>query len=101
VVKGAVAKRVQPDVPEKASLSIQGKVKVEVRVTVDSSGKVSEAALESPGPSKYFANRALQATWNWRFKPARVNGKVVSSVWMLQFEFSQTATDVTPVETSP
>jgi TonB family protein len=101
VVKGAVAKRVQPDVPEKASLSIQGKVKVAVRVTVDSSGKVSEAALESPGPSKYFANRALQATRNWRFKPARVNGKVVSSVWMLQFEFSQTATDVTPVETSP
>jgi len=101
VVKGAVAERVLPDVPEKASLSIQGKVKVKVRVTVDSSGKVSDAALESPGPSKYFANQALQAGWNWRFKPAQVDSKSVSSVWILQFQFTQTATDVTPVETSP
>jgi TonB family protein len=101
VVTGAVVERVLPNIPEKASLSIQGKIKVKVRVTIDSSGKVSDAALESPGPSKYFANQALQAAWNWRFKPAQVDSKAVSSVWLLQFQFTQTATDVTPVETSP
>jgi TonB family protein len=101
VVKGAVAEQVLPNVAEKASLSIQGKIKVKVRVTIDSSGKVSDAALESPGPSKYFANQALQAAWNWGFKPAQVDSKAVSSVWLLQFQFTQTATDVTPVETSP
>lgn len=101
LVKGAVAARVLPDVPEKANLSIQGKVKVKVRVTVDSGGKVSDAVLESQGPSKYFANQAMQAAWNWRFKPAQVDSKSVSSIWILQFQFTQTATDVTPVETSP
>ena len=101
VVKGAVAERILPHISEKASLTIQGKIKVKVRVKVDSSGKVSDAALESPGPSKYFANQALQAARNWRFKPAQVDGKAVSSVWILLFQFAQTATDATPVETSP
>jgi TonB family protein len=101
VVKGAVAERVLPDVPEKASRSIEGKVKVKVRVKVDSRGKVSDAALESQGPSKYFANQALHAAWNWRFKPAQVDNEAVASVWILQFQFAQAATDVTLVETSP
>jgi TonB family protein len=101
VVKGAVSERVLPDVPEKASLSIQGRVKVKVRVKVDSLGKVSDAALESQGPSKYFANQALHAAWNWKFKPAQVDSEAVASVWILQFQFTQTATDVTLVETSP
>jgi TonB family protein len=101
VLKGAVAERVLPGVSEKASQTIEGKVRVKVRVTVDSSGKVSDAALESPGPSQYFANKALQAARNWRFKPAQVDSKAVSSVWILQFQFTQTGTEVTPVETSP
>lgn len=101
VVKGAVSEQVLPKVSEKASQTIQGTIKVRARVTVDSSGKVSDAALEWPGPSKYFAHQAVQAARNWSFKPAQVNGKVVSSVWILHFQFTQTGTDVTPVETSP
>jgi len=100
-VKGAVAERVLPDVPRSASATIWGTVVVKIRVTVDSSGKVSNATFESPGPSKYFANLALQAARNWRFKPARVDGQAVSGVWMLQFQFRQDATEVAPVEVSP
>ena len=100
-VKGAVAERVLPDVPRSASSTIWGTVVVKIRVTVDSSGKVSNATFESPGPSKYFANLALQAARNWRFEPARVGGQAVSSVWILQFQFSQDATEVAPVEVSP
>ncbi len=100
-VKGAVAERVLPDVPRSASRTIQGKVEVRIRVTVDPSGDVSNAAFDSLGVSKYFANLALQAARNWRFKPAQVDGQAVSSVWILRFQFRQTGTEVTPVEASP
>jgi TonB family protein len=100
-VMGAVAERVLPDVPRSASMTIQGKVEVRIRVTVDPSGDVSNAAFDSPGVSKYFANLALQAARNWRFKPAQVDDQAVSSVWILRFQFRQTGTEVTPVEASP
>ena len=100
-VKGAVTERVLPDVPRSASLTIQGKVEVRIRVTVDPSGDVSNATFDSPGVSKYFANLALQAARNWRFKPAQVDDQAVSSVWILRFQFKQTRTEVTPVEASP
>jgi TonB family protein len=101
LVKGVVAERVLPDVPRAASRTIQGKVTVRIRVTVDPRGEVSSAKVDSLGPSKYFANLALQAVRRWKFKPAQVDGQTVSSVWVLQFQFRQTATEVTPSEASP
>jgi TonB family protein len=100
-VKGAVAERVLPNVPRSASNTIQGKVKVRLRVAVDRSGDVSNVTFESPGPSKYFANLALQAARQWNFKPAQIDGQAVPSVWILRFQFGQTGTEVTPVEASP
>ena len=99
-LNGAVAERVLPDVPRKASETIHGTVKVSIRVTVDPSGSVSSATLDSPGASKYFAKLALEAARNWKFKPAQVDGQAVSSAWMLEFQFTQTGTGVTPVEVS-
>lgn len=101
VVKGAVAERVLPDVPRNASRTIQGKVKVKIRVAVNPSGEVSNATFDSPGPSKYFSNLALQAARHWKFKSAQVDGQAVSSVWILRFQFGRTTTEVTPVEVSP
>ena len=100
-VRGAVAERVLPDVPQSASETIHGTVEVSIQVTVDPSGDVSNATFDSPGASKYFANLALQAARDWRFKPAQVDGQAVSSVWILRFQFRQTGTEVTPVEASP
>jgi TonB family protein len=100
-LNGAVAERVLPDVPRKASETIRGTVKVSIRVTVDPSGSVSSATLDSPGASKYFAKLALETARNWKFKPAQVDGQAVSSAWMLEFQFTQTGTGVTPVEVSP
>lgn len=101
VVTGAVTKRVLPDISQRASETIRGRFELTIRAAVDPNGNVSNAVLDSPGPSKYFANLALQAAQNWRFKPPQVDGRAVSSVWLLQFQFSQTATEVTPVEESP
>jgi TonB family protein len=100
-VKGEVAQRVLPDVPRKASATIRGTAKVGIRVAVDTSGNVSNAALDSPGSSRYFSNLALQAARQWRFKPAQVGGQAVSSQWILEFQFRQSGTEVAPVQVSP
>jgi len=98
---GAVVDRVMPDVSRSARNTIEGKVKVNVGVQVDSTGKVQEARLERAGPSKYFANAALTASRRWKFKPAESNGQPVSSKWSLRYRFGRNGTDVDPVETSP
>ena len=93
--------RVMPDVSPSASNTIHGTVKVRVKAAVDSNGSVSDASLESMGPSRYFSGLALQAARQWKFKPPQVNGRPVSSTWILQFEFRQTGPSVTASETSP
>jgi TonB family protein len=95
--KAAVAERVLPDVLPAARESIHGQVNVTVRVTVDQDGQVSNAALDAPGPSKYFARVALEAAQRWRFQPARVDGHPVSDAWILRFQFTQAGTEVTPI----
>lgn len=99
--KGTVSERVMPDVPRSASSTIWGTVGVKIRVTANAKGRVSAATFESAGPSRYFANLALQAARKWRFRSARVHGRAVASVWILQFQFRNDATTVEPVEVSP
>ena len=99
--KGEVLDQILPDVSEKARATIQGKVRVTVRVHVDPSGSVSGADLDSPGPSKYFADLALQAARRWAFTSPEVDGHSVPSDWLLRFEFSQKDTKVTPSQVAP
>jgi TonB family protein len=96
-----VLQQVSPDVSGSALRTIQGKVKVRVKVTVDSSGKVVVAKLDSRGPSKYFAERALEAARQWTFKPPQVGGQGVRSEWILKFEFARSGASVHPAQTSP
>jgi protein TonB len=99
--KGEVVERVMPDLLPSAQRSIQGKIEVRVRVTVTSDGGVSKATLNSRGKSRYFANKALEAARNWKFKPPQVDGQPVASEWTLQFQFKRSGTQVTPMEVSP
>jgi len=100
-VPGKVVHQVLPDVPRRARDTIQGKVKVGVRVRVDPAGRVSGAKLDSPGPSRYFSGLALNAARRWKFDPAKVDGRNVSSEWILQFEFAKAGTKVTSVRIAP
>lgn len=93
-----VADRVLPETPSKALATIRGRIKLNIRVTVDPSGAVSDASLDTPDASKYFANQALGAARKWKFKPAQDGGQAVSGAWVLQFEFMQTGIDVTAVK---
>jgi TonB family protein len=99
--QGAVVQQVLPEVSHNALRTIHGKVKVRVAVAVDSSGKVLVAKFDSRGPSRYFAERALQAARQWTFKPPQINGQAVSSEWILKFEFVRSAATVYPAQTSP
>jgi TonB family protein len=98
---GEVLDQVLPDVSEKARGTIQGKVRVTIRVHVEPGGNVSQAELDSPGPSKYFADLALQAARRWAFTAPEANGHSVPSDWLVRFEFSQSGTQAFPRQTAP
>jgi serine/threonine-protein kinase len=100
-VQGEILHQVLPDVPESARDTIRGKVRVSVRVAVDPSGNIVGATLDSSGPSRYFANLALQAARRWEFGAAKVDNRSVPSQWILRFEFERTATKVFPVRATP
>ena len=100
-MKGAVLQKVLPQVSPSARNTIEGKIKVRVRVEVDPSGNVTEARLVSAGPSRYFAQRALEAARGWKFTPAQVGGQPVPSEWNLRFGFRRTDTEVVATQTAP
>ena len=99
--RGAVLNQVVPEVPQNARATIQGAVRVSVKVAVDASGSVTGATFEARGPSKYFADLALRAARQWTFTPAKIDDRAVASEWLLRFQFERTATRVLPVETAP
>ena len=99
--RGSVLHQVMPDVSRNAQNTIQGRLKVVVDVSVDASGNVSDAKFVSPGPSRYFANRAMAAARGWKFDPPQVNGHAAPSEWVLRFQFRKTSVEVFPVEKNP
>jgi TonB family protein len=95
-VPGSVVEQVLPAVAKSAQATIQGHIKVGVRVAVDGSGSVTGTKLVTPGPSKYFARLSTEAARRWKFKPAEADGQGVASEWVLRFEFSRKGTTVHP-----
>ena len=90
-----------PDIIPSAMKSISGTLRVSVRLSVDANGTVTDATLESPGPSKYFAGKSLEAARHWKFKPAQVGGIAAPSTWTLEFQFKQSGINVVPERTAP
>jgi TonB family protein len=81
--------------------TVQGRLKIRIKLTVDSSGNVVLAKFDSRGPSKYFAERTLEAARQWKFKPPQVDGRGVPSEWILRFEFTRSGATVHPAQTFP
>ena len=99
--RGEVLDRVLPEVPDKALNTIHGVVRVSVRVHVDAAGNVSQAELEAPGPSRYFADLALKAAGKWVFGSPELEGKSVPSEWLIRFDFAQSGVVASPQQTTP
>ncbi|HEY2469049.1 MAG TPA: TonB family protein [Terracidiphilus sp.] len=96
--KGAVVKRVLPNVESGASESMRRVVDVELRVSVNEDGKVSNVEYMTQGAGNYFARKALQAAKGWTFKPPQSDGQAASSEWVLLFRFERRKIDVTATE---
>ncbi len=99
--QGEALDQVTPQVSSKALSTIHGTVRVGVNVHVDAAGNVSEATLQNPGPSKYFADLALNAARQWVFTPPEANGRSVPSDWQIQFHFTQSGVHVDSQQVSP
>ena len=98
--RGDVVRRVMPQVSPNARRTIQGRIKVRVKVEVDATGNVTDATLESAGPSKYFSRIALEAARDWKFSPAQPGERSAPREWKLQFAFSRTGTEASAVRTA-
>jgi TonB family protein len=99
--RGEVLDQILPEVSEKALATIHGVVRVSVRVKVDPTGNVSEATLDSQGPSPYFADLALKAARRWQFTSPEADGHSVPSEWLLRFHFTPTGPKASPTQTAP
>jgi TonB family protein len=99
--EGGVVDQVLPKVSQRSLNTITGKVKVTVKLAVDPSGKVTNAALQSAGPSQYFAKVALEASRRWKFDPPQSGGGPVPSQWLLRYAFGRGGVEVHPSRVSP
>jgi len=91
--QNGVVRQVMPQVSASARRTIQGTIKVRVRVDVDAAGSVAKTKLELSGPSKYFSRVAMEAAREWKFVPARADESGPRE-WKLQFAFSRAKTGV-------
>jgi len=87
-----VVRRVLPAPSAGALRTIQGHIKVRVRLAVDSSGNVSDARFTSPGPSKYFSRLSMEAARQWQFTPLAGS----SREWNVLFEFTRRGVEAFP-----
>jgi TonB family protein len=94
--RGEVLDQILPQASEKALATIHGVVHVSVRVHVDPTGNVANAEFESPGPSKYFADLALQAARKWQFSSPELGGHSVPSEWIIRFRFTPSGPKAIP-----
>jgi len=87
--------QVMPKIPQAALNTINGRVRINVRVRVDAEGKVSQATLEPPPASKYFTDRVLAAAESWKFPSG-----TASREWVLHFELLRDQTRVSLTRTA-
>lgn len=98
---GRVAERVRPEVSGSALRTIQGKIRVQVEVGVDETGNVTEARFKSSGPSRYFAEKSLEAARRWKFTAPVEDGQAVASQWLVKFTISRSGVDESAEQIRP
>ena len=85
-----------PQVSPKALSTISGTVRIVVKAHVDAAGQVAVTELQEPGPSKYFADKAVQAVRRWVFTSPEVNGRSAESDWTIRFEYTSSGVKAYP-----
>jgi len=93
--RGEVLEQILPEPSAKALATIHGTVHVGVKVHVDAAGNVADTTLDSPGPSKYFAELSLKAAQRWVFNSPESSGRSQPSDWLIHFQFTQAGVHAT------
>lgn len=90
-VEPEVVNRVAPEVPEGIRPRITSPQPIDVRVSINSEGRVTSATSLQHGDGliNYLAMRAVAAARQWTFTPARQGGKPVASSRTIHFVFEQ------------
>ena len=96
-----VQQRVLPEIPAAALRTITGRVRINIRVSVDPSGAVTEASSASPDASKYFTALTVKAARAWKFAPAAPDRSDATRTWMLRFAIGRQTMDVSAAPVSP
>ena len=78
-----------PEVPQSVRRTIQGHIKVWVRVTVNPRGSVSAAVADRTGPSRYFQRQAIEAAKKWTFPAVDAPPQ---RTMQIRFDFSRDGT---------
>jgi TonB family protein len=66
---------VLPEVSRSSLNTIRGTIRISMRVVVDPSGAVVAASPIDRGPSRYFEQRSLEASKQWKFAPTAAEGQ--------------------------
>jgi eukaryotic-like serine/threonine-protein kinase len=99
--RGDVLDQILPRPSSSALATVQGTVRVLVRVHVDPAGNVAQATLENAGPSRYFADKSLDAARGWVFSPPDSDGHSQPSQWLIRFEYTSAGIKAYPTQVSP
>ncbi len=92
IIEPKVIHRAPPVVAAGIRPRIQSTVTIDVRVQIDVRGRVVSAApVKKPhaGLDAYLASTAVQAARQWRFEPARENGRAVPGSQTIHFVFER------------
>jgi len=72
-----------------------------VKAHVDAVGQVAGAELQDSGPSRYFADKSVEAAQHWLFNSPEVNGRSVESDWLIRFEYTRGGVKAFPQQVMP
>jgi hypothetical protein len=92
IIEPKVIHRAPPVVAAGIRPRIQSTITIDVRVQIDVRGRVVSATpVKKPhqGLEAYLASTAVQAAHQWRFEPARENGRVVPGAQTIHFVFER------------
>ena len=89
--RGGILIQVLPDIPRKARDTINGKVIVNLKVSVDPGGSVQAATIEPPRSSRYLSELTVAAARRWKFEP-----RDAPQEWLLRFQLFRDRTTVSP-----
>ena len=79
--------RIRPTVPASTARAFPGEWRVNLRVTVDKSGRVARTTLLNPDANREFVHLAKDALARWRFEPGRDRKRPVTSALDVTFRF--------------